>query len=80
MSTRVRLLVGTRKGAFIYTSDARRERWELSEPILPGWSVYHLAADPRREPPRLYAAAAHWAWGPCVARSDDGGRTWQQDS
>jgi photosystem II stability/assembly factor-like uncharacterized protein len=80
MSARVRVLVGTRKGAFMYTSDERRELWELSEPILPGWSVYHLAADLRRQPPRLYAAAAHWAWGPCVARSDDGGRTWAQDS
>ena len=80
MADRVQLLVGTRKGAFIYSSDERRERWELSEPLMPGWSVHHMAADLRADPPRLYAAANHWAWGPSVARSDDGGKTWEQRS
>jgi photosystem II stability/assembly factor-like uncharacterized protein len=80
MSPQVKLLIGTRKGAFIYTSDERRERWELSEPLMPGWSVYHMAADQRADPPRLYAAANHWAWGPSVARSDDGGKSWEQRS
>ncbi|HEY8491812.1 MAG TPA: hypothetical protein VIO14_12560 [Dehalococcoidia bacterium] len=80
MAAKVRLLVGTRKGAFIYASDERRERWELSDPIMPGWTVHHLAADTRRDPPRIYAAASHWAWGPSVARSDDGGKTWEQRS
>lgn len=75
-----RLLVGTRKAAWIYTSDERRVQWELSEPIMPGWTVHHMAADLRRDPPRLYAAANHWAWGRSVARSDDGGRTWEQRS
>jgi photosystem II stability/assembly factor-like uncharacterized protein len=74
----VKLLVGTRKGAWIYTSDERRERWEISEPIMPGWTVYGLSADLRRDPPRLYAAANHWAWGRSVARSDDMGATWEQ--
>lgn len=76
----VRVLVGTRKGAFIYSADERRDQWELSDPMLPGWSVYHMAADPRTNPPRLYAAANHWAWGPSVARSDDSGVTWEQRS
>lgn len=76
MTTRVHLLVGTKKGGFLYTSDEKRQRWELSDPILPGWSIYHMAGDTRRTPPRLYAAANHWAWGPSVARSDDGGKTW----
>ena len=75
-----RLLVGTKKGAFIYTSDERRQRWDLTEPIMPGWSVSHMAADTRRDPPRLYAGATHWAWGPSVARSDDGGAMWEQRS
>ena len=78
--TTVKLLVGTRKGAFIYTSDERRERWELSEPMMPGWSIYHIAADTRCDPPRLYAAANHAVWGPSVAKSSDGGRTWEQRS
>lgn len=75
-----RLLVGTRKGAWIYTAGEGGRCWELSEPIMPGWTVHHMAADLRCDPPRLYAAANHWAWGPSVARSDDGGRTWEQRS
>jgi hypothetical protein len=78
MQTKV--LVGSRKGAWIYSADAKRECWEVSEPIMPGWTVYHMAADVRRDPPRLYAAANHWAWGPSVARSDDGGKTWEKNT
>lgn len=76
----VKLMVGTRKGAWIYTSDERRERWQISEPIMPGWTVYHMNADLRRNTPRFYAAANHWAWGRSVARSDDLGKTWEQRS
>ncbi len=80
MDTSVRLLVGTRKGAWIYTSDERRERWELSQPMLPGWSFSHMAADTRTGAPRLYAAANHWAWGKSVAKSDDLGQSWDYRS
>jgi hypothetical protein len=80
MSTKAHVLVGTRKGAFIYTSDEKRDRWEIGDPIMPGWTVYHMATDPRGDHPRLYAAATHWAWGPSVGRSCDGGRTWEQRS
>jgi photosystem II stability/assembly factor-like uncharacterized protein len=76
MSSRVQLLVGTRKGAFIYTSDEKRERWRQSEPVLRGWAVFHMAADARSDPPRLYAAANHPVWGPAVAKSTDGGESW----
>src|SRR5438552_18062617 len=78
MKTLVR--VGTRKGAWCYTSAEARARWDISEPIMPGWTVHHMSADLRHTPPRLYAAANHWAWGPSVARSDDGGKTWEQRS
>jgi photosystem II stability/assembly factor-like uncharacterized protein len=74
------VLVGTRKGAWIYTSDDARRRWDISEPIMPGWTVHHMSVDLRRDPPRIYAAANHWAWGPSVARSDDGGKTWEKRS
>jgi len=67
----VHLIVGTKKGAFVYTSDGKRESWVLSDPILPGWSIYHAAADLRGDPPRYYLAANHWAWGPSVAKSQD---------
>ncbi len=80
MGRSVRLLVGTKKGGFIYSSDERRECWELSEPILPGWSFYHMAADVRHDPPLIYAAANHWAWGRSVAKSHDLGKTWDYRS
>jgi hypothetical protein len=76
MPDQVTLLVGTKKAGFIYTSDRRRQRWTVSEPILPGWSFYHMAADLRGDTPRFYAAANHWAWGRSVAKSADLGRTW----
>jgi photosystem II stability/assembly factor-like uncharacterized protein len=79
-SERVHLLVGTKKAAFIYTADDTRQRWEISDPILPGWSIYHMAVDTRRDTPRLFAAGAHWAWGPFIGHSDDLGKTWDTRS
>ena len=72
MADPVRVLIGTRKGAFVYTSDERRERWELSEPMLRDWAVYHVVEDRRGATPRILAAANNSRWGPSVARSDDG--------
>ena len=80
MADQVRLLVGTKKAGFIYTSDARRQKWEISDPILPGWSFYHMSADLRDTTPRFYAAANHWAWGRSVAKSTDMGKTWDYRS
>ena len=80
MSAQVKLLVGTKKAGFIYTSDEKREKWEVSDPILPGWSFYHMSADTRDSTPHYYAAANHWAWGPSVAKSVDGGKTWDYSS
>ncbi len=80
MATQVKLLVGTKKGAFIYTSDERRQKWEISEPILPGWTFHHLSADLRDTQPRFYAAANHFAWGRSVAKSTDLGKTWDYRS
>lgn len=76
----VKLLVGTKKAAFIYTSHDSREKWEVSAPIYTGWSIYNMTADLRGDHPRLYAAANHWAWGPSVAKSDDLGATWDYRS
>ncbi len=80
MAGSVRLLVGTKKAAYIYSSDERRQKWDVSEPILPGWTFHHMSADLRDATPRLYAAANHWAWGPSVAKSVDGGKTWDYRS
>jgi photosystem II stability/assembly factor-like uncharacterized protein len=76
--TTTQVLVGTRKGAWIYTSDDSRQQWRLSPPIMPGYTVHHMAVDTRRATPRLFMAANHWAWGPGVAYSDDLGKTWTE--
>lgn len=76
----LRLLVGTKKGAFIYTADEARSTWSLVGPMMGGWRVLHIVDDQRGERPLLYAAATHDVWGPSVSKSDDGGETWDQRS
>ena len=71
----VRVLVGTRKGAFILTSDAQRRVWQVSGPHFAGWEIYHLAASPV-DPDRLYASQSTGWFGQVIQRSDDGGGTW----
>ena len=74
--SKVRVLVGTRKGAFILTSDGKREQWEVSGPHFAGWEIYHLKGSPV-DPNRLYASQSTGWFGQLIQRSDDGGRTWQ---
>ncbi|MCW2526993.1 MAG: hypothetical protein JWM76_1853 [Pseudonocardiales bacterium] len=71
----VRVLVGTRKGAFILTSDEYRETWKVDGPHFPGWEVYHVTGSPA-DPDRLYAAPSTGWFGQLIQRSDDGGLTW----
>jgi photosystem II stability/assembly factor-like uncharacterized protein len=73
----VRVLVGTRKGAFILTSDGKRERWDVSGPQFGGWEIYHLKGSPA-DPNRLYASQTSDWYGQIIQRSDDGGKTWHQ--
>ena len=72
----VRVLVGTRKGAFVLTSDGKRAHWEVSGPHWGGWEVYHLKGSPV-DPNRLYASQSSGWFGQLVQRSDDGGKTWE---
>jgi len=72
----VRVLVGTRKGAFILTSDARRERWDVCGPLFAGWEIYHMKGSPA-DPNRLYASQSSGWFGQTMQRSDDGGRSWE---
>ena len=72
----VRVLVGTRKGAFVLTSDAKREQWDVAGPHFAGWEVYHLMGSPV-EPSRLYASQSTGWFGQLIQRSDDGGTTWE---
>jgi photosystem II stability/assembly factor-like uncharacterized protein len=71
----VRVLVGTRKGAFILTSDGKREQWQVNGPLFGGWEIYHLKGSPV-DPNRLYASQANDWFGQVVHRSNDGGQTW----
>jgi photosystem II stability/assembly factor-like uncharacterized protein len=73
MST-VRVLVGTRKGAFILTADGTRREWTVNGPLFAGWEVYHFTGAPA-EPDRLYASQSTGWFGQVIQRSDDGGRT-----
>lgn len=72
----VRVLVGTRKGAFILTADGNRQDWDVKGPYFGGWEVYHLVGSPA-DPSRIYAAPSMDWFGQVVQRSDDGGAHWE---
>jgi len=72
----VRLLVGTRKGAFVLTSDGKRARWDISGPHFAGWEIYHLKGSPV-DPNRIYASQSSGWFGQMIQRSEDGGKTWE---
>ena len=75
--SKVRVSVGTRKGAFILTSDGKREKWDVSGPHFAGWEMYHLKGSPA-DPNRIYASQTSGWFGQIIQRSDDGGKTWRQ--
>jgi photosystem II stability/assembly factor-like uncharacterized protein len=75
--SKVRVLVGTRKGAFILTSDGKRQNWDVSGPHFAGWEMYHLKGSPVN-PDRIYASQTSGWFGQIIQRSDDGGKTWIQ--
>jgi photosystem II stability/assembly factor-like uncharacterized protein len=72
----VRLLVGTRKGAFVLSSDGKREKWDVSGPHFAGWEIYHLKGSPV-DPNRIYASQSSGWFGQVMQRSNDGGKTWE---
>ncbi len=71
----VRVLVGTRKGAFILTSDGKRDQWQVTGPHFPGFELYHVKGSPVN-PDRIYASQSSGWFGQLMQRSDDGGLTW----
>lgn len=73
--SRVRVLVGTKKGAFILTSDGTRKQWEVNGPLFGGWELFHLKGSPV-DPNRIYASQTSSWFGQVIQRSDDGGKTW----
>src|SRR5262244_3506446 len=74
--SKVRVLVGTRKGAFTLTSDGKREKWDVSGPHFAGWEIYHLKGSPA-DPNRIYASQSSGWFGQIIQRSSDGGKTWE---
>jgi BNR/Asp-box repeat len=75
--SKVRVLVGTRKGAFILSADGKRENWQVSGPHFAGWEIYHLKGSPV-DPNRIYCSQTSGWFGQIIQRSDDGGKTWFQ--
>ena len=74
--SRVRVLAGTRKGAFILESDGKRDKWDVSGPFFAGWEVYHMKGSPA-DPDRIYASQTSGWFGQIIQRSSDGGKTWE---
>ena len=70
----VRVLIGTRKVAFILTADGKRERWEVSGPHFGGWEIYHMKGSPA-DPNRIYASQSSSWFGQVIQRSSDGGQS-----
>jgi photosystem II stability/assembly factor-like uncharacterized protein len=74
--SKVRVLAGTRKGAFILASDGKRKDWDVSGPFFTGWEVYHMKGSPA-DPNRIYASQTSGWFGQIIQRSSDGGKTWE---
>jgi photosystem II stability/assembly factor-like uncharacterized protein len=74
--SRIRVLAGTRKGAFVLTSDGTRKRWDIAGPFFAGWEIYHVKGSPV-DPNRLYASQTSGWFGQMIQRSSDGGVTWE---
>jgi photosystem II stability/assembly factor-like uncharacterized protein len=74
--SRIRVLAGTKKGAFILTSDGKRAKWDVSGPHFGGWEIYHVKGSPA-DPDRLYASQSSGWFGQVIQRSNDGGKTWE---
>jgi len=72
----VRVLVGTKKGAFILTADGKRDKWEVSGPFFAGWEIYHMKGSPV-DPNRIYASQTSGWFGQIIQRSNDGGKSWE---
>ena len=73
----VRVLVGTKKGAFILSADGKRTKWDVNGPYFAGWEIYHLKGSPK-DPNRIYCSQSSGWFGQIIQRSDDGGKTWHQ--
>jgi photosystem II stability/assembly factor-like uncharacterized protein len=74
--SKVRVLVGTRKGAFVLISDGKRDKWDIAGPYFTGWEIYHLKGS-KADPNQIYASQSSGWFGQILQRSNDGGKTWE---
>jgi photosystem II stability/assembly factor-like uncharacterized protein len=74
--TSIRVLVGTRKGAFILSSDGKRDKWKVDGPLFSGWEIFHMKGSPA-DPNRIFASQSSGWFGQIIQRSSDGGKTWE---
>ena len=74
--SKVRVLVGTKKGAFILTADGKRDKWDVQGPFFAGWEMYHLKGSPA-DPNRVYASQTSGWFGQVIQVSKDGGKIWE---
>jgi photosystem II stability/assembly factor-like uncharacterized protein len=74
--SKVRVLVGTRKGAFVLSSDASRKGWKVEGPHFAGWEIFHVKGSPA-DPDRIYASQSSSWFGQVMHQSNDGGKTWE---
>ena len=74
--SKVRVLAGTKKGAFVITSDGKRQNWNVEGPFFAGWEIYHMKGSPV-DPNRLYASQSNSWFGQLIQRSNDGGKSWE---
>jgi hypothetical protein len=72
----IRVLAGTRKGAFVLSSDGKRQKWDVSGPLFAGWEIYHMKGSPA-DPDRIYASQTSGWFGQVIERSSDGGKSWE---
>ena len=71
----VMVLVGTRKGGFIVSSDRSRSHWRLTGPFSDTCDVFHFVYDGRGEGTLLSATNSNF-WGPRIELSYDLGASW----
>lgn len=71
----VRVLLGTKKGAFVCTAGGHRKDWKVEGPFFGGWEIYHVKGSPL-EPNRIFASQCSGWFGQIIQRSDDGGKSW----
>ena len=74
----VMLLIATRKGLLTARSTDGRRSWTVDGMHFGNLEVYSVAADTRRDPPRILAGVGTGHWGPLLAYSDDLGASWTE--